>query len=125
MKFAKPNQVPTCVCRDTPNPMAATFCPYGHMTECHYPLDCGQASCSHVTRYEEVDPADFAAREELTLSFLQRISEPHCDSCRGSGTIEISETVELPPGILPAGHDNKATFTSLAVCSCISAASAT
>lgn len=34
------------------NPGACTFCPYGHMTECHHPKTCDQAKCSHLERYE-------------------------------------------------------------------------
>lgn len=29
------------------SPMACMFCWYGHMTECHYPLTCEEAQCSH------------------------------------------------------------------------------
>lgn len=29
------------------SPMACMFCLYGHMTECHYPLTCEEAKCSH------------------------------------------------------------------------------
>ena len=29
------------------SPMACMFCQYGHMTDCHYPLDCEEANCSH------------------------------------------------------------------------------
>jgi len=32
-------------------PFNCIFCPYGHMTECHYPLDCEQANCSHMNKY--------------------------------------------------------------------------
>lgn len=35
------------------SPMACQFCPVGHMTECHYPLTCIQAKCSHLERYDE------------------------------------------------------------------------
>lgn len=35
---------PACVC---PTPMAAMFCGYGHMTECHYPMNCAKAQCAH------------------------------------------------------------------------------
>ena len=38
---------PECVC---PNPMAPMFCPYGHMLECHYPMTCSEAECSHYER---------------------------------------------------------------------------
>jgi hypothetical protein len=27
--------------------MSCMFCPYGHMTECHYPQTCDEAQCSH------------------------------------------------------------------------------
>ena len=30
--------------------MACWFCPYGHATECHYPLECDEAECSHYER---------------------------------------------------------------------------
>lgn len=29
------------------SPMACMFCCYGHMLECHYPMDCAEANCSH------------------------------------------------------------------------------
>lgn len=32
-------------------PMACMLCQFGHMTECHYPLDCEEAQCSHLERY--------------------------------------------------------------------------
>lgn len=44
-----------CPClNESLNPMAFWFCPYGHATECHYPLECEEAAaegkCAH---YEE------------------------------------------------------------------------
>lgn len=33
--------------------MACFLCPGGHATECHYPLDCQEANCSHLVRYNE------------------------------------------------------------------------
>ena len=36
-----------CVCA---TPAAAMRCAYGHMLECHYPLTCEQANCSHYRR---------------------------------------------------------------------------
>lgn len=27
--------------------LACMFCPYGHILECHYPLTCSEAKCSH------------------------------------------------------------------------------
>jgi hypothetical protein len=28
--------------------VACTFCPLGHSLECHYPMTCQQAECSHM-----------------------------------------------------------------------------
>lgn len=33
-------------------PMACQFCPVGHMMECHHPLSCDQAKCSHLSKYD-------------------------------------------------------------------------
>lgn len=36
------------------SPLACTFCNFGHMLECHYPIDnCEEAQCSHLPKYEE------------------------------------------------------------------------
>lgn len=29
------------------SPVACTFCSYGHMLDCHYPMTCEEAECSH------------------------------------------------------------------------------
>jgi hypothetical protein len=35
------------------SPHACMFCHCGHMTECHWPLTCVEAQCSHFKRYQE------------------------------------------------------------------------
>lgn len=35
------------------NPIACWPCLYGHATECHYPLSCEEAQCSHLVRIDE------------------------------------------------------------------------
>lgn len=36
------------------SPIACQFCNFGHMLECHYPIDdCEKAQCSHLSQYEE------------------------------------------------------------------------
>lgn len=61
--YPPPNENPKCVCfNEADNPMAAMFCPYGHLTECHYPLTCAEAMCAHfdideAIRLMERDPA--------------------------------------------------------------------
>lgn len=37
------------------NAMACMFCPYGHMLECHYPLTCDEAECSHYKSEQHID----------------------------------------------------------------------
>lgn len=34
------------------NLMRCMFCPYGHMTECHYPHDCDSEYCNHYKEEE-------------------------------------------------------------------------
>lgn len=37
------------------SPVSCMFCEFGHMTDCHYPLDCEEANCSHYQQeLEEV-----------------------------------------------------------------------
>ena len=35
------------------NLVRCTFCPYGHMTECHYPYTCDSEYCNHYNYQEE------------------------------------------------------------------------
>lgn len=44
------------------SPIFCMTCPYGHMTECHYPLTCEEAHCSHYLREceMEVESDDYA-----------------------------------------------------------------
>jgi len=44
---------PACVCVTS---MQAMFCATGHMLECHYPMTCSEANCSHLERYREDPP---------------------------------------------------------------------
>jgi len=36
-------------------PMNCMFCTYGHMTDCHFPLSCEEAECSHYTQQLEYE----------------------------------------------------------------------
>lgn len=42
-----------------PNPIppfiGCMLCPYGHLTECHYPYTCDSDMCHHYDNYEEDD----------------------------------------------------------------------
>lgn len=55
-EYPIPSDNPKCVC---PNPMAAMFCMTGHMLECHYPMSCSEAECSHwAVEMEYDDPEE-------------------------------------------------------------------
>ena len=111
MNYATPQATHICNCRD--NGMAPMFCPTGHLTECHHPLDCREAACSHLPRYdEEMDQSEMAMLEKLAISHLQQLADPRCTGCSGEGRTEIQSTI---PG---AGEEF--TFTSTAVCPCVS-----
>jgi hypothetical protein len=53
-QYPPPDKNPRCQC--WPNLMRAFFCSTGHMLECHYPMTCDEAKCSHLAGY--VDPAE-------------------------------------------------------------------
>ena len=117
MNYAPPDQSPNCACRNR-NPIAPTLCMTGHMTECHYPLGCREAACNHLTRYEEVSPQEMTTLETLALARLQRMADPHCEICRGSGTTKVPFTVQAPPNMRETLGDS-ITFTTTAVCACV------
>ena len=50
--YISPEQNPDCRCLQR-GVLAATFCASGHMTKCHYPLDCRTAGCNHLYKYYE------------------------------------------------------------------------
>ena len=112
MNYASPEATHICTCRD--NGMAPMFCPTGHLTECHLPLDCRQAACGHLPRYdEEMDQSGMAQLEELAVSRLQQLAESGCTQCGGEGRTEMNATVSTPDG-------EKFQFTSTAICPCVS-----
>ena len=41
-------------------PMSCMVCEFGHMLDCHYPLDCEEAQCSHYLQETETSEAPLA-----------------------------------------------------------------
>ena len=39
-------------------PMGCMFCEYGHMLECHHPMTCEEAECSHYEQEMEEEPGE-------------------------------------------------------------------
>jgi hypothetical protein len=80
--YPPPHENPNCQC--WPNPIAAFFCITGHMTECHYPLSCAQAKCSHLARYDPVDECDPVLDLEASIPTHPATAEcpdPECQIC--------------------------------------------
>lgn len=53
--YPAPMENPNCQCN---NALAAFYCRTGHMLECHYPMTCSEANCSHMDNYGEADGAN-------------------------------------------------------------------
>ena len=106
MNYAMPSEVKVCVCQES-GPMAMMFCKYGHMTECHFPLDCHQAACGHLPKYDDFSPAQLDSLEESAKSLLAILAEVsaegmdrECQECGGKGWFEKAYTIPSP---FPAG----------------------
>jgi hypothetical protein len=49
--YPPPERNEDCQCRG--NPFRIMACPFGHLTECHYPQACGEAVCGHYLQDQE------------------------------------------------------------------------
>lgn len=95
MKYAVSSEVNICLCRDK-GPMAMMFCQFGHMTECHFPLNCSQAACSHLSKYDDYSTAELAGLEELTVAALGKVADSNCEECQGAGFVERCYQLNSP-----------------------------
>ena len=121
MNCSSPEQAHVCPCRD--QGLAPMFCPTGHLTECHHPLECRQAACSHVQRYEEeLTQAQMAQREELAITLLGRAADPRCPRCAGEGRTEVNSIIPAPGLITPDGREDELVINTNAICPCTSEA---
>ena len=116
MNYATPDKAPICRCKDG-SVLSPMFCPAGHLTECHFPLDCKQAACSHLPRYEEIDKSEMARLEELAEGNIRRMASPDCADCKGAGHTEVATTVQMPR--LNIIGMSEITFVALAICPCV------
>ena len=83
--YSPPRMSPNCLCRE--DPAASMFCEFGHMTECHRPLDCAAAGCGHLSKYGYA-PAEIELVERRAADLLRGLASPGCRSCAGSGLVE-------------------------------------
>ena len=119
MKYAFPENVPHCNCLH--QGAAPIFCPTGHLLECHFPLNCRDAACSHLDRYEEVTPE---ARERLDTegrAILAGLADPNCQDCSGKGLLQVQFTPDIAiPESMAHLFPGGLVLTADAVCHCIS-----
>jgi hypothetical protein len=69
------------------------YCTVGHLTECHYPIDCALAACSHLAEYDfdtdEINKIRAASRE-----IFVDLADPNCPTCEGTAFRMVSTTVK-------------------------------
>ena len=118
MNYAPPESSPNCACRRQGQQQAAILCPTGHLTECHHPLGCREAACSHLTRYEEITQGEMAALEELAVGRLERLARADCSECQGSGRTDHTTEMETPAHLAGALGPT-ITFHRTSVCTCV------
>ncbi len=87
--YLPPKLTTDCQCRG--NPMQATFCMTGHQLECHFPMDCQTAGCSHLSGYD-FDTATVMALQERASAMLKSRANPECPDCQGGGMKTIKTT---------------------------------
>ena len=123
MKYAPPDQVPACECRDR-GTMSTMFCPRGHMTECHYPFDCRQSGCSHLERYDPVEQEVMDQYRREARELARRLADEQCAKCGGEGLFITTKKMALPEPIRIMGTDElieDLDISEMNVCLCISA----
>ena len=109
MTYMMPGHVQSCRCANTGD--VPFFCPTGHMLECHYPLNCRQAACGHMPKYEDLSQEEMAEMEEDAKNLLSGTADKNCESCKGVGRTEVSSSINLD------GRD--LTLTGWAICPCV------
>lgn len=86
MNYPLPNENPNCQCAG--NPMAAFFCQYGHMLECHYPYGCRTAACSHLRRYDFSEEEVLEFEEKAKAASAAGGLKPYVFDAAGNATVE-------------------------------------
>lgn len=122
MNYAPPDHVKVCVCKQSGNPMGMIMCTFGHLTECHFPLQCHDAACSHLPRYYQEgfddfpQPGDLEGLEALARKNLADLAAPDCEECQGQGHVET--TFEIQASAPPEGVGETFTAQAWYVCPC-------
>lgn len=80
--YLPPEFTPDCQCKESPQ--RQMFCPTGHLTECHNPLDCATAACGHLQQYDWTLDEIRVAQHQMDLIFRER-ANADCRECNGAG----------------------------------------
>lgn len=118
MNYAPPDHAPLCRCRASP--IAATFCPTGHMTECHYPLTCDQAACGHLPRYDDYAREHLDQLVKQAQQRLRTMADAACQKCAGTGLLDVTIRTDMPTPDFLKEHIAEPTlsFSAKAICAC-------
>lgn len=100
-----------CLCKGSP--MKAMFCMTGHMLECHYPLECQAAGCSHLIKYDfTLDQAQELSKAADNL--LSQLADDDCEKCAGTAVMRVPAS-KVYGQILEGFEDSEVQ----AVCDCV------
>lgn len=84
--YLPPKMTPLCQCKH--DMVRTMFCETGHMLECHFPMTCDQAGCTHL--YEYWENADQARRWIKAAHFvLTKLADVGCEKCNGTGGMKV------------------------------------
>ena len=118
MNYANPSNVPVSACAGNRGMCPLCSAMTGHLTECHFPLDCKTAACNHLSRYDPLEQEELGRLAELAVTHLQRLAEKDCVDCGGTGAVEVFETFPVPEAFRHLA-DDEWTVTTSAVCRCV------
>jgi len=99
--YLPPHKTEGCICAGEA-PIAPMLCPYGHPTECHYPMNCAVAGCGHLEK-NDIPTEKILEYREAANARIRNAASPNCPTCRGVG---LRPSADHPP-------------TFLIVCNCV------
>ncbi len=82
VNYLRPGLTQQCLCRD--DAVKAMLCSTGHMTECHYPMDCRMAGCGHLEQ-SGMDVSIVRVLRADSVEWLAEMADDGCELCNGSG----------------------------------------
>lgn len=85
--YLPPDSTEHCECKG--QPLKQMFCSFGHMLNCHFPMDCIWAGCPKLMDYDYAP--DVAFKIQVTAhEMLATLANPECQICKGSAKKKVS-----------------------------------